>query len=221
MKVGSSVVAGSTELTTLVSTDTVHAYFDVDEQTYSRLRTLANGTPLEDMNISVYMNLFGEQDYPHQGVIDFVDNQVDITTGTIRLRAAFDNQTGQFTPGMFARLKMQVGANYEGILIDEKAIVTDLSHKYVLVLGEDNVLQYRPVQIGSKFQGLRAIKSGLNAGEKIVIKGQGLPNVFPGMPVSPTEAEMVPAAMLDAIDRFKQTDKEQISQSVTSDSKLG
>jgi multidrug efflux system membrane fusion protein len=111
------------------------------------------------------------------------------------LRAVFSNQEGKFTPGMFARVKMQVGENYQSILVDEKAIVTDLSHKYVLVLGENNILEYRPIQLGSRFEGLRAIKGGLKVGEKIVIKGQGLPNVFPGMPVSPTEVEMVAAAV--------------------------
>ena len=193
VKKGSSVIAGNTVLTTLVSTDKTHAYFDVDEKTYARLRALENGKRLDEMNIPVLMGLAGENGYQHKGVIDFVDNQVDITTGTIRLRAVFSNSEGKFTPGMFARIKMQIGENFQGILVDEKAIVTDLSHKYVLVLGENNILQYRPVQLGSKFDGLRVVSSGLVAGEKIVIKGQGLPTVFPGMPVSPTEAEMVPA----------------------------
>lgn len=194
VKKGSSVIAGTTVLTTLVSTDKTHAYFDVDEKTFARLQASKNGKRLDEMNIPVFMGLAGEQDYPHSGVIDFVDNQVDITTGTIRLRAVFSNEDGKFTPGMFARIKMQIGEAYQGVLVDEKAIVTDLSHKYVLVLGDNNILQYRPVELGPKFEGLRIIKSGLNAGEKIVIKGQGLPNVFPGMPVAPTEADMVPAA---------------------------
>lgn len=210
VKVGSSVVAGSTVLTTLVSTDRVHAYFDVDEQTFARLRALADGVALEDMGIPVFMSLFGEEGHPHQGVVDFVDNQVDITTGTIRLRAVFANKEGLFTPGMFARLKMQVGQQYQGILIDEKAIVTDLSHKYVLVLGENNILQYRPVQLGPKVQGLRAIAGGLNAGEKVVIEGQGLPTVFPGMPVAPTEAEMAPSAMLESINSFQKSVKQEV-----------
>jgi multidrug efflux system membrane fusion protein len=193
VKVGSSVIAGNTVLTTLVSTDKTHAYFDVDEKTFARLQALGNGKRLDEMNIPVFMGLAGEANYPHQGVIDFVDNQVDIATGTIRLRAVFSNEAGKFTPGMFARVKMQIGENYQGTLVDEKAIVTDLSHKYVLVLGENNILQYRPVQLGAKFEGMRIILSGLSAGEKIVVKGQGLPNVFPGMPVAPTEAEMAPA----------------------------
>ena len=193
VKVGSSVIAGSTVLTTLVSTDKTHAYFDVDEKTFARLQALGNGKHLDEMNIPVFMGLASEADYPHRGVIDFVDNQVNISTGTIRLRAVFSNSEGKFTPGMFARIKMQIGGNYLGTLVDEKAIVTDLSHKYVLVLGENNILEYRPVQLGPKFEGMRTIKSGLKAGEKIVIKGQGLPNVFPGMPVTTTEAEMIPA----------------------------
>lgn len=193
VKKGSSVIAGSTVLTTLVSTDKTHAYFDVDEKTFSRLRSLEEGKRLDEMNIPVLMGLAGETTYPHQGVIDFVDNQVDISTGTIRLRAVFSNEDGKFTPGMFARINMQIGASYPGILVDEKAIVTDLSHKYVLVLGENNILEYRPVHLGPKFKGLRTIKSGLEAGEKIVIKGQGLPNVFPGMPVTPSDADMAPA----------------------------
>ncbi|WP_156508592.1 efflux RND transporter periplasmic adaptor subunit, partial [Oleiphilus sp. HI0132] len=132
VKKGSSVIAGSTVLTTLVSTDKTHAYFDVDEKTFARLRSLGEGKRLDEMNIPVFMGLAGETTYPHQGVIDFVDNQVDISTGTIRLRAVFSNEDGKFTPGMFARINMQIGASYPGILVDEKAVVTDLSHKYVL-----------------------------------------------------------------------------------------
>lgn len=191
VKVGSSVIAGSTVLTTLVSTDKVHAYFDVDEQTYSKLRVLAKGQSLETMNIPVFMNLFGEQGYPHEGVIDFVDNQVDISTGTIRLRAAFDNAEGLFTPGMFARLKMQVGETYEGIAIDEKAIGTDLSSRYVLVVGDNNIVGYQPVELGPRVEGLRVIRSGLNGGETIITKG--LQRARPGAPVSPVSEDQVSA----------------------------
>lgn len=183
VKKGSSVVAGNTVLTTLVSKDKVHAYFDVDEQTYLKLRQTANGQAIEALNIPVFMNLFGEQDYAHEGVIDFVDNQVDISTGTIRLRAVFDNQERRFTPGMFARLKMQVGNSYQGILIEEKAIGTDLSSRYVYVLGEGNVVEYRPIQLGPKVNGLRSVQAGLQGGETIIT--QGLQRIRPGIPVAP------------------------------------
>lgn len=186
VKEGSSVVAGQTELTSLVSTDKVHAYFDVDEYTYLTLRS--RYPDISHSGLTVQMGLAHQKDFPYQGTVDFVDNQVDIATGTIRMRAVYDNPEGDLTPGLFVRLKMQIGPAYQTVMIPDKAIGTDLSNKFVLVLGEGDVVSYRPVQLGSRRGDWRIIKSGLEVGERIVING--LQRARPGAPVSPNVLTM-------------------------------
>jgi len=188
---GNYVTAGVDVLTTLVSTDKVYAYFDADEQTYLKYVEMANQgerPSSRDVRNPVVMGLANDIDYPHHGVIDFVDNTVNQQTGTIRGRAVFDNADGKLIPGLFARIKLVGSASYDGILIDDKAIGTDLNNKYVLVLDEQNTVQYRPVELGEKISGLRIIKSGLQHGEKIVVRG--LQRVRPGTPVQPTQVDM-------------------------------
>lgn len=186
VKEGSSVVAGQTELTSLVSTDKVHAYFDVDEYTYLTLRS--RYPDISHSGLTVQMGLAHQKDFPYQGTVDFVDNQVDIATGTIRMRAVYENPEGDLTPGLFVRLKMQIGPAYQTVMIPDKAIGTDLSNKFVLVLGEGDVVSYRPVQLGSRRGDWRIIKSGLEVGERIVING--LQRARPGAPVSPNVLTM-------------------------------
>ncbi|GAB5381322.1 MAG: efflux RND transporter periplasmic adaptor subunit [Aliiglaciecola sp.] len=188
---GNYVNAGDSLLTTIVSTKEVYAYFDADEQTYLKYSKLAKDgdrPSSRDTANPVYMALASDNDYPYQGVIDFVDNTVNQTTGTIRGRAVFDNQDGTLIPGLFARIKLVGSASYDGILINDRAISTDLNNKFVLVLDDKNTVQYRKVELGEKLNGLRIIKSGLNAGEKIVVKG--LQRVRPGSPVSPEFTQM-------------------------------
>ena len=191
---GNYVKAGESVLTTIVSTKEVYAYFDADEQTYLKYAELARKgerPSSRDTRNPVYMGLASDQDFPYQGVIDFVDNKVNETTGTIRGRAIFDNQDGSLIPGLFARIKLVGSASYEGILITDKAIGTDLTNKFVLVLDDANTVQYRPVQLGEKVNGLRIIKSGLKEGEKIVVNG--LQRVRPGSPVTAEMVEMTSA----------------------------
>ncbi len=185
VKVGSSVVAGDTVLTTLVATDQIHAYFDVDEPTYLKLK--AQGFDYRSRPISVRMGLANQHEYPYEGRIDFVDNQVDSATGTIRMRAVYDNAADELTPGLFARVRLQVSEASEETLIPEKAIATDLSSKYVLVVGENNIVNYRPVELGARRGDMRIIKSGVTAGETIIISG--LQRAFPGAPVTPQPAD--------------------------------
>jgi len=200
VKAGSSVVAGQTILTTLVATDLMYSYFDVDEPTY--LDLMRQGFDHKKQNINVHVGLANQDDYPFKGRIDFVDNQVDIATGTIRMRAVFKNTDGRLTPGLFARVKLQLGEAYDAISIPEKAIATDLSSKYVLVVGENNIVEYRPVELGARRGELRTIKSGIQKGETIIISG--LQRAFPGAPVSPKgqtagAAQEGAAAQTDAI----------------------
>ncbi|WP_280513490.1 efflux RND transporter periplasmic adaptor subunit [Modicisalibacter luteus] len=137
----------------------------------------------------VYMGLANESDYPHLGSMDFVDNRVDPQTGTIRGRAVFDNPEGRFTPGLYVRLRLAGSASYDAVLIQDAAVGTDLGRKFVLVLNEDGTVAYRNIELGPQLAGLRIVRSGLDAGERIVVNG--LQRVRPGMPVT---AEIVPMA---------------------------
>jgi multidrug efflux system membrane fusion protein len=202
---GNLVTSGQSLLTSIVSVNRVYAYFDADEQTYLKYLKLAKaGTrpSSRDVRNPVYLSLANESDFPHEGYIDFVDNQVNPATGTIRGRAVFDNPDGQFIPGLFARIRLIGSASYDGILIDDKAIGTDLSNKFVLVLDENNVAQYRAVTLGEKLNGLRIIKSGLAATETIVVNG--LQRVRPGSAVTPETVEMANQASLDKLSALQQ-----------------
>ncbi|AZZ95248.1 efflux RND transporter periplasmic adaptor subunit [Hahella sp. KA22] len=195
---GNYVQAGQSLLTTLVSTDKVYAYFDADERTYLKYRDqVARGDrpSARDGDNPALMSLADEQDYAHTGYIDFLDNRVNPETGTIRGRAVFDNQNDEFTPGLFARVRIIASGRHEGILINDRAINTDLSNKFVLVLGEDNKVTYRPVELGPKVDGLRLIRKGLQSGEKIVVNG--LQRVRPGAEVTPQETAMAEPAALE------------------------
>ena len=134
------------------------------------------------------MGLIDEDGYPHAGRLDFVDNQVDPESGTIRGRAVFDNRDGRFTPGLFARIKLVSGNVRDTILIDERAVGTDLGKKFVLALKPDNTLEYRPVTLGAAVDGLRVVSNGLSANDVVVING--LQHVKPGIAVKPTKAAM-------------------------------
>ena len=195
---GNYVTTGQTVLTSLVSTSHMYAYFDVDERSYLKYQQLNNLLPENGKAENVVqMALANDTGYPHVGYIDFVDNAIDETTGTIRVRAVFDNEKQNLLPGMFAKLRIAGSASYQGVLIDNKAIGTDLNNKYVLVLGDDNVVQYRAISLGEGVNGLRIIASGLNAGDKIVVNG--LQRVRANMPVTPNEVSMVDENTLASI----------------------
>ena len=150
---GNYIAAGQSVLTRLVSTDKVYAYFDADEQTYLNYVKLAKSGDRPSSRTHknlVLMGLTSDRDFPHQGHIDFVDNEINPTSGTIRGRAVFDNSDSEFIPGLFARIKLVGSASYQGILIDDKAIGTDLNNKFVLVLSEDNQVTYRAVTLDKK-----------------------------------------------------------------------
>lgn len=185
---GNYVSQGVSILTSLVSSADIHAYFDVDEETFMRLGKMGSGKANAQIGAKAGLQLAGESGYPHQGAIDFIDNQIDPLTGTIRLRAAFSNDAGELTSGMFARVRMKVGPSQKAILIDEKAVSSDLNNKYVLVVNEKGIAEYRAIKLGSRKTGLRIVASGLSANEEIIVKG--LQRVFPGTPVSPTKVDM-------------------------------
>lgn len=171
-------------LTTIVSTDPVYVAFQASESAYLRFIAGARADSL-----AVAVALADEEGFPHAGRIEFVDNQIDPASGTIRLRATVDNRSGRFTPGLFARVKLGDSARpRKAVLVADRAIGTDQNRRYVLVLGEGNQAQYREVRIGRLVDGLRVIESGLKAGEVIVVNG--LQRVRPGAPVTPETVPM-------------------------------
>ncbi|PWK65260.1 efflux RND transporter periplasmic adaptor subunit [Aminobacter sp. AP02] len=180
----------ATLLTTIVSVDPVHVYFDIDEATYlgfgGQGRPEAKGRPASQFPVAV--GLTAESGFPHVGRLDFLGNRVDRTTGTIRARAVLDDPQGQLTPGLFARVKLATSAARETVLIDDQAIGTDQGRRYVLVLGAGDMVEYRPVELGAMIEGLRVVEHGLSRGDSIVIKGL----VRPGMQVTPNRIAMAP-----------------------------
>lgn len=175
---GNLVAPGEQVLTTLVSQDKVYAYFDVPEQTYLRYAR-AGG----DRKLPVNMGLADETGYPHAGQIDFFDNRLNPATGGIRARAVFDNTQARLIPGLFARIKLTSGTLGEAVLVPERAVGTDQSKRFVWVVGDDKMPQFRPVVLGSLSDGMRVVTQGLKPGEHVVVSG--LQRVRPGMPLSP------------------------------------
>jgi RND family efflux transporter MFP subunit len=188
---GNLVTAGQTELTTLVSLDPIYVSFDDDEQGFLKYNKQArNGdhASARDSQNTVLVGLADENGYPHQGVMVFVDNELNPSTGTIRGRARLDNHERIFTPGLFARIKLLGRDKYNALLINDSAVGTDQSVKYVFVVGADNKVQYRPVKLGPIVDGLRVIRQGLSQGETIVVNG--LQRVRPGSPITPERVAM-------------------------------
>jgi len=191
---GNLVTAGDSAsvLTTLVSQQQMYVYFDVDENTFLNYQAMARQGQQRHA-LPVEIALVGEQGFPHQGKIDFLDNQLTASTGTIRMRALLDNQQRQFTPGLFARVRLPGSAQFEAVLIDDKAVLTDQDRKYVYVVDGEGKAQRRDIQPGAMIDGLRIVKSGLKSGDKVIIAG--LQKVFmPGMPVTAQQVAMRAAA---------------------------
>jgi RND family efflux transporter MFP subunit len=186
---GNLVTGGSsaaTLLTTVVSVDPIYVSFDGDEQVYLKYAELARRgerSSSRDAANPVQMGLANEDGYPHTGAMTFVDNQVDPRTGTIRARAKFDNKDGYFTPGLFARVKLLGHNSYKAVLVDDRAIGTDQSQKFVYVVDASNTITYRTVKVGRLQDGLRIVNQGLTAGETVVVNG--LQRVRPGAVVKP------------------------------------
>jgi RND family efflux transporter MFP subunit len=185
---------GGTLLTTIVSVDPIYVYFEGDENAYLRYQQMARDgerTSSREASNPVRVGLADEIGFPHEGKMDFVDNQLDVRTGTIRARAVLSNKDGRFTPGLFARVQLLGSAEYDAVLVDDRAIGTDQSQRFVLVVGPEDKLQYRPVQLGRNIEGLRVIRKGLNPGEQIVVSG--LQRVRPGMQIKPVAGQMTAA----------------------------
>ncbi|MGO2570384.1 MAG: efflux RND transporter periplasmic adaptor subunit [Serratia proteamaculans] len=166
-------------LTTLVSLDKVYVYFDVDEATFLRYQNDGRRTA----KLPVKVGLVGEDGYPHQGTVDFTDNQLNAGTGTIRMRALLENAERRFTPGLFARVQMPGSAVFNAMLINDKSVLTDQDRKFVYIVDKDGKAQRRDIEVGRVADGLRIVQKGLAAGDRVIV--DGMQKVFmPGMPVN-------------------------------------
>jgi len=198
--VGHLVVVGASGgplLTTIVSLDPIYVNFDADERALVRVQktTIArDGTATPEnvraANLPVLVALADENDFPHRGTIDFVDNQIDPSTGTIHVRAVLPNPNRLLSPGLFARVRVPVGETRPGVLVTDRAIATDQDRKYVLVVNEQNVVEYRPVKLGAIHGGLRAVDEGLAPNEWVIVNG--IQRVRPGVTVTPQKVSMRP-----------------------------
>ena len=186
-------------LTTLVSQKTVYVYFDVDESTYLHYQNLSRsgqGASSNHLAVPVQIGLVGEDGYPHQGKVDFLDNQLTPSTGTIRMRALLDNAQRQFTPGLFARVRLPGSAEFKATLIDDKAVLTDQDRKYVYIVDKEGKAQRRDITPGRLASGLRIVQQGLNPGDRVIV--DGLQKVFmPGMPVNAKTVAMTASTALN------------------------
>ncbi|MGB3704886.1 efflux RND transporter periplasmic adaptor subunit [Castellaniella sp.] len=180
---GNVVGLGSAQpLTTVVSVSQLYASFEMDEQAFLDM----NGAAATNAGttIPVSMGLANEQGYPRQGRLAFLDNSLDPQTGTIRVRALFDNPDGLLRPGLYARVRLGAGAPHQAVLLREQAIGTDQSKRFVMLVDDANTVSYREVTLGASREGWRVVQAGLTAGDRVVVNG--LQRVRPGVTVAPT-----------------------------------
>jgi multidrug efflux system membrane fusion protein len=181
----------ATLLTTVVSIDPIYAYFDADEQILLRYQEAARhkrSRGARDAEWQIRMALASDTGFPREGRVDFLDNQLDAQTGTIRGRAVFRNQDGALTPGLFVRLRVAGGGRYPGRLVQDRAIGTDLGKKFVLVVDAEQTVRYRTVTLGPLVDGLRVVRDGLEPDDLVVVNG--LQRVRPGAKVTPSVVAM-------------------------------
>jgi len=182
-------------LTTVVTTNPVYAYFNVDENALLNYTKLAmqkgqelHPRPLKSKKIPVEIGLANEEGFPHKGILDFADNKVDRTTGTLRVRGEFQNPDDNLTPGLFVRVRIPFGQPHPALLVSEKAVCRDQNERYVKVVDKDNKVAYRKIETGILREGLREIKSGIEKHDRVIVGG--LQRALEGSVVTPiTEAE--------------------------------
>jgi len=182
---------GAPVVTTLVSVSPIYASFDADEQIVARaLQSLPSGSSARAQleRIPVQMGTAATPDTPFVGHLQLVDNQVDVKSGTVRVRAVFDNKDGTLIPGQFAKLRMGQVKNSSALLINERAVGTDQNKKFVMVVGPDNTAAYREITLGAHVNGLRIVTTGLKPQERVVVNG--LQRIRPGALVAPQAVDM-------------------------------
>ena len=181
---------GGDPLTTIVSMDPMHIYFDVDEGAVLKFRELRRQqgfdlkfTHVRELNQPVLVGLSNEEGCPHEGVLDFVDNAVNTATGTLRVRAELPNPKREFAPGFFVRVRLPFGKPHKALLVPDRVIGTDQSLKFVLIVNDKDEVERRDVKLGILTDGLRVIESGLKPGEAVIVNG--IQRARPGAKVAP------------------------------------
>jgi RND family efflux transporter MFP subunit len=201
--VGNLVNGGSgqtTTLTTIVSIDPLYCYLNVPESTALRYQEMALQEAKSDVagaKVGCFLQLENETNFPHRGMIDFVDNQVDVNTGTVQIRCVFANPTTIMTPGLFTLTRIPASGRYQALLIPDAAVNTDQNERYLLIVGANDVVKQRPVKLGALFGSLRSITDGLKPGEWVIVNG--MLSAMPGAKVNPHEVP-VPAESLNALE---------------------
>ena len=188
---GNLITADTTTLTTIVSDAQLYAYFDVDERTYLDLLESTKGEQqswLTGLQFPVLMSLANEgSKFEHVGKVNFIDNRVNSTSGTIRMRGVFDNPEGILKSGLFVRIRLPIGKPYQTLVLAAEALQSDQGRPYVYIVNDKNEVEYRGVAVGQELHGLRVIKKGLAEGERVIVSG--MQRVRPGAQV---EAKMQP-----------------------------
>jgi RND family efflux transporter MFP subunit len=219
VNIGNLVQADSTQLTTVVSIDPMYAYFSVDELAALRYQRLVRDGELatyQHAKVPVYLQLQDEIGFPHEGTIDFANNSFDSSTGTILIRGSFPNQDGLLTPGAFVRVRVASSPKFEALLVADRAIGSDQGQSYVYVIDSKNVVASRRITTGQIVDGLRVVKSGLDADDVVIINGTL--KARPGNPVKPIKGSMEQFTSNDT-SLSVSTVKESLSPGGTSESK--
>jgi RND family efflux transporter MFP subunit len=204
VSVGNLLTGGLTNgtlLTTIVNEQPMYVYFDVDERSllrYMRQRSdeQASTRPgsLREQEVPCYLQLADENDFLHEGKLDFASAQVNRSTGTARIRGVFENKNRELVSGLFVRIRIPVSKPYKAVLVPERALATDQNIRFVFVVGEDGKAERRNVELGGQRGDMRIVTSGLSAGDRVIVKG--LQRVRPGQKV---EAETEPVAEAEAV----------------------
>lgn len=198
---GGSSQGQATLLTTIVDIDPLYCYINVPARSALRYQELVaeeKQANVANARIPCYFQLENETTFPHEGLIDFIDNRVDVNTGTVQIRGVLTNPTGVLTPGLFTRMRIPGSGRYRALLIPDVAIGTEQNERFVLVLGPDDVVRSQPVKLGAPFGTLRSIVSGVKPGELVIVNG--LQSARPGTKVNPREVQ-IPAAELEALEK--------------------
>ena len=188
---GGGTDSGSTILTTIVTQDPIYIYFDVSENNalkYQRLAGASSNGGSGLVGAAVGIGLPDEEGFPHDGKLDFLDNRLDVGTGTLRARAVVPNPTGLLSPGMFARVRLQGSPEYEAILLPDEAIGTDQTSRYVWVVGPDDIPVRKTVKLGPIIDGLRVVRKGVEPDDWVVTKGQQ--RIRPHMKIVPKKTPL-------------------------------
>jgi RND family efflux transporter MFP subunit len=188
---GNLVQADTTELTTVVSVDPIYAYFNVDERTVQKYLNQIQRGELQDPRATfmpVYLQVEGETGFPHEGVIDFVNNTYNASTGTLQIRGRFKNEDASLYPDAFVRVRIAGTPKHEAILITDRAVASDQGQRFVLLVDENSIVQVRPVELGPVVDGLRVVRNGLGPDDHVIVNG--LVNARPGSKVTAQPGDM-------------------------------